>query len=29
VAVIVGDRDTIGTSLEDVGLGTVREVVPA
>ena len=29
VAVIVGDRDTIGASLDDVGLGTVREVIPA
>ena len=28
-AVIVGDRDTIGASLEDVGLGSVSEVVPS
>ncbi len=28
-AVIVGDRDTIGASLEDVGLGSVSEVIPA
>ena len=29
VAVIVGDRDTIGPAISELGLGSAREVVPA